>query len=112
MNAITFFIRHKAAFVRINKSEIDLIESGDKFSKIYAGTKLYCSNYTISELEVLLSDFGFLRVGRSYIVPLNRIETITEDSIILGNKEITIGKKVLNKLLSTIHLLSNIRRAL
>lgn len=55
---------------------------------------------SLSQLERKLSKESFLRVHRSYLVPIGKIEVFNQHSIKVGDKTIPIGKKYKNSVLA------------
>jgi len=56
-------------------------------------------------LEEKLPANEFIRVHRSFIVRKDKIESITEDEIIIGNKKIPVGRTYKKELANKIKLL-------
>ncbi|WP_080779307.1 LytR/AlgR family response regulator transcription factor [Chryseobacterium phocaeense] len=84
------------------------LKSGGKFHKIYVDDILYAESlkdyitlhcthqkitakYKISDLELELKPFQFLRIHRSFIVNLKKITAFTANDIEIGQQEIPIG---------------------
>ena len=59
----------------------------------------------MKQMESKFSDNQFLRVHRSYIVRLDKIEEIEDDSISFGKKIIPIGKTYKQEVLSKLNFL-------
>jgi len=79
--------------VRIATRDIQYIEGFDDYIRIHVDTGK--SIYTLMSLKSMLEKLpstDFLRVHRSYIVPVKRIKRINNQQIQLGDKEIPIGK--------------------
>lgn len=78
--------------VPIPLAEILYIEGSDDYARIYlAGKKPLIVRTTLKRLQGRLPAQGFLRVHRSYIVPLARIENVRSKVILVGGKDIPIG---------------------
>ncbi|WP_238806395.1 LytR/AlgR family response regulator transcription factor [Emticicia aquatica] len=79
--------------------EIQYIEAeGNYMAYILANKKLLCRQ-NISEAVSQLPDNQFIRIHRSYIVALNKIQKITRQSVWVAGNEITIGASYENKLM-------------
>jgi two-component system LytT family response regulator len=79
--------------IRINSLDIFHIEAEDQYAKITTATATHRINIALSRLESLLPEDLFCRVNRSFIVSIYHISRIEEDVVLVKEKEITIGKK-------------------
>ena len=87
-----FFIRQGRKMVKVFIGEIEYIESLKDYVQIYVGEKRYVYKARISNLEEELQDEQFIRVHKSYLVPVSRIESVSPTEINIGGKEIPIGR--------------------
>jgi len=81
---VTFFLRNR------DKSEEDII-----------------SRMNLSELINSLPEFNFLRIHKSYVVALDKIDIINKHSIIINKKEIPIGESFKKNFFSKIDYSGN-----
>ena len=87
------FVKSDYQNVRIAMRDIQYIEGFDDYIRIHVDTGK--SIYTLMSLKNMLEKLpstDFLRVHRSYIVPVKRIKRIHNQQVQLGDKEIPIGK--------------------
>jgi len=96
------FVRSDRKMVKINFKEINYIESLSDYIKIYLRDKTIVTRETISAIEVKLSPAQFLRVHRSYIIAISKIDSFTSEFVEVCEKAIPISRSyktsVLNKL--------------
>jgi two-component system LytT family response regulator len=96
------FVRSDRRMVKINFSEIIYIESLSDYIKIHLIHKDVTTRETISNIEAKLPASQFLRVHRSYIVSVLKIESFTNEFIEINKNAIPISRSyktaVLNKL--------------
>lgn len=85
-------------FVTVNKKKIRIafdqilyIESQRENIKIVAEDKTIQTRYLISDIESVLPN-GFLRIHRSFIINIEKIEAFDSATIEIGKKEIPIGR--------------------
>ena len=71
-------------YLKINPAEILYIESQKDYIKCYTQDREIVAKYKISEMEAMLTDKGFLRVHRSFIVHLAHITAYTATEIEIG----------------------------
>lgn len=70
--------RGRVFFLRTE--QLDWIEADGDYSRLHAGDRSYLLRRTMNELESRLDPAAFVRVNRSAIVPLDRIEELTPES--------------------------------
>lgn len=87
------FIKSKSKFVKINISDISLIEALKDYVIIHTKEGKFTVHSTMKDIEKKFDFENFFRVHRSYIVNTNKIVSIEHSNIILDdyNKEIPIG---------------------
>jgi two-component system LytT family response regulator len=86
------FITVQKRKVKILFSDIVYIESQREYIKITTTRDEYVSKMSTHEIETLLPPHLFLRVHRSYIVAIRRIESYTAEKIEINGTSIPIGK--------------------
>jgi DNA-binding LytR/AlgR family response regulator len=73
------------------------------YVKIFTLNKFHAIHTTLKNVEDILPSSKFLRVHRSYIVALNKIEKIEEGVIVINNKTVPVAdayRATLNKRLN------------
>lgn len=99
------FVKSDYQNVRIPTKDIHYIEGFDDYIRIHVDTGK--SIYTLMSLKSMLEklpEHDFLRVHRSYIVPVNRIQRIFNQQIQLGTKDIPIGKSYVESVRKALHI--------
>lgn len=89
----SLFIRSEYSLVKISISEILYIEGLADYLKIHLENgKMHLTRMTMKGVLAKLSEKEFIRVHRSFIVPLQKIEAVRNKTITLqGSKEIPVG---------------------
>lgn len=86
------FVRADYSLQKINLSEVLYIEALDDYLKIYIHQqKTVVARMTMKALTEKLPSVDFVRVHRSFIVPLKRIESLRNKVIQIGDKKIPVG---------------------
>ena len=85
------FIKVDYSMVKVCYNEIKFIEGLKDYIKIFVNEKSFITKSTIKNLETKLPDCLFVRVHKSYIVSMNKIDKIENNQIIIGQKRIPIG---------------------
>jgi DNA-binding LytR/AlgR family response regulator len=78
--------------VKVFLEDILFIESLKDYIKVVTTQKVIVSKQSISSLEEMLPKDSFVRVHRSYIIAVNKIDSYNTDTIEIGKKEIPIGR--------------------
>ena len=73
--------------------EILYIESLKDYIKIVTEAKTVITKQSISSLEEMLPKECFIRIHRSFIVALNKIESYNHEVIVIAKKELPISRK-------------------
>ena len=87
-----FFVRADRKMVKVLFNEILYIESLKNYIKIVTAGKTIISRQSISSLEQMLPKDEFLRIHRSYIVAMNRIDSFNGENINIAKNELPIGR--------------------
>lgn len=88
------FVRSDYSLVKIDSNEILYVESIDDYIKIHlAGKKPVMTLSTLKAIEDKLPASNFIRVHRSFIVALNKIDSVRGKTIQLGASEIPVSNK-------------------
>jgi len=95
----SIYLRIDRKQVRIVLEDILYIESDKDYIKIYTQDKMHFCRQTISSLETMLNKNEFVRIHRSFIVPINKIKSYTHELVEIHKKELPIGKFYLNHFL-------------
>lgn len=78
--------------IKIPLDDILYIESLKDYIKVVTTTKNIISKQSISSLEEMLPASNFLRIHRSFIIAVNKIESFTSDTIEIAKHELPISR--------------------
>lgn len=87
-----FFVRSDRKMVKIVFSEIKYVESLSDYVKIHLIDNVIITRDTISNIETNLPPKDFIRVHRSFIVSVDKINSFTNEYIELEDKAIPISR--------------------
>ncbi|CAD0007752.1 MAG TPA: LytTR family DNA-binding domain-containing protein [Flavobacterium sp.] len=90
-----FFLKVEYQWVRISLKDVLYIESLKDYVKVHLvdSEKAVLSLISLKALEEKLPSTKFMRIHRSFIVALDKINTISKNSIFIGKTEITVGEQ-------------------
>jgi len=95
----SFFIRRGNEMVKVEIDQILYIESLKDYVQIYLPDEKYIYKARISNLEEELAEDQFIRIHKSYLVPISRISAVSPTHVRIGDKEIPIGRTYKNVVL-------------
>jgi two-component system LytT family response regulator len=91
------FVKTEYRMARINFSEILYIEGQGAYLKIVTQKEKIMTLQNFQNMENLLPVNNFLRVHKSYIVAINKIENIERNIIKIGEQRIPVGASYRDK---------------
>ncbi len=87
----SLYIKVNYEMMKINLKDIDLIEALDDYIKIHIKPTPVLTLMTLKNMQEKLPQKEFVRVHRSYIVPINKVEKFSKNKLVVAGKEIPIG---------------------
>lgn len=99
------FIRDSGILKRINADEILYLEAMGDYVKVFTPQKFHIVHATLKSIEDKLPSLKFMRVHRSYIVALNKIDYIEEGVISINGTAIPVADAYRTALNSRLNLL-------
>src|SRR5688572_6350562 len=86
------YFRVDRKMVKILLNDILFIEGLKDYVKIFTTSKTIVTKHVLSTLEGMLPSDEFLRIHRSFIVAINKIDSYNADSIEIAKQELPIGR--------------------
>jgi DNA-binding LytR/AlgR family response regulator len=86
------FIKEAKTITKVDKSEIKLIECIGDYVNLFSKDKKFTVHSSMKAIEQRFPNDEYLRVHRSFIILIDAIEDIEDDTISFGSKMIPIGK--------------------
>lgn len=101
VEAETFlFIRDSNIVRRLSIDDILFVEAMGDYVKLHTPQKFYAIHTTLKAVEERLPASRFLRVHRSYIVALSKIDTVQDGALVVQGKPVPVAdayRAMLNK---------------
>lgn len=85
------FVKYNYQWNKIFFKDIEFIEALDDYIKIYTSGKPYLIHMSMKTVSDKLPSQKFIRVHRSYIVPVEKIKSWNKNSLKLGDKVIPVS---------------------
>lgn len=100
------FIKSNGKFIRLNYEDILYIESLGDYVKYCTADKKYVTHSTLKAVEEKINNVQFMKVHRSYIVNLRKINNIEDYTLYIGNSVIPISKLLKTEVMGRINIAS------
>ena len=99
------FVKVDSQLISIKIDTIKLVEARADYVTIHTDSKRYTVYSTMKGIEAKLPTEDFIRVHRSFIINKNRIDTIEDNTLVLGQKLIPIGVTYRERFMKRLNLL-------
>lgn len=86
------FVRSDRRMLKVDFNAIIYIESYSDYIKIHLQKETVITRETISAIEAKLPKNQFLRIHRSYIICVSRIESYTNEHVTINNMALSISR--------------------
>ena len=86
------FIKTDSKLVQLKLTDVLWVEALGNYVRVNTNEEKFTVLTTMKEIESKLSNKEFVRVQRSFIVRIDKINSIEDNYIIINDKEIHIGK--------------------
>lgn len=100
------YFRSDRKMVKVYLEDILLIESLKDYIKVVTSARTIVTKQSISALEEMLPRDSFLRVHRSFIIAINKINAYNTDTIEIEKNEIPIGRLYKHEVLRQLEISS------
>lgn len=97
------FVKDNGVLKKINVEDMLYLEAMGDYVKVYTGQRFHVLHSTLKSIEEKLPAARFVRVHRSYIVSLSKIDSIQDGAITIGKANVPIAdtyRTMLNKRLN------------
>ena len=81
------------------------IEASDIYVTVVTATTRYLLSLSMKHVEERFPSANFLRVHRSYIVQVDKINAIEDDELLINNQRIPVGKTYRDGLMKRLQIL-------
>ncbi|CAC9973173.1 DNA-binding response regulator [Flavobacterium sp. WLB] len=78
-------------FIDIELDQLLYAQSFGNYVKLHTTKRTYLASITTTELEKCLPEKNFIRIHKSYIVALDKIDTTEKDFVVIKNEKLPVG---------------------
>lgn len=97
-----FFVKSDGKLIKVNFEDILYIEGMSEYLVIKTKSGNIITLQNFKNIEESLPRSGFVRIHKSYLVSLSKIESVKGQNVIISGKELPIGNKFKKDFLSII----------
>jgi two-component system, LytTR family, response regulator len=94
------FIRSDRKMIKLNFDAILYVESLSDYVKIFTTETMFITRETITNIASKLPQNAFLRIHRSYLVAISKIDSYTKELVEVNNKALPISRSFKTNVLS------------
>ncbi|MEM0999853.1 MAG: LytTR family DNA-binding domain-containing protein [Bacteroidota bacterium] len=99
------FVKSDSALVKVDIRDILWVEALADYVAILTPAKKYVAHSTMKSIEAKLPSKQFLRVHRSYIVRIDKIDAIEDNMVVIQKKLIPVGGTFRERLMNSLDFL-------
>ncbi len=100
----SIFVKADYQLVKVNLKDVLFIEGLDDYIKIHlADNKNILTLMSLKAITEKLPSSEFVRIHRSYIIPLSRIEKVSSRKVEIDGKEISVGVSYVDAFSNIMH---------
>lgn len=97
-----FFIKCENRYEKLFYDDLLFVEAMQNYVILHTAAKKYISHLTLKSVEEYLPASKFLKVQKSFMVAMAKIDAINGQEITIGKRVITIGRHQKDEVLKTI----------
>lgn len=97
-----FFIKSDGQFIKIKLDDVLFFESEKDYVFIYTVQKRYLTLLSLKQLEKELPPERFLRVHRSFLVSLEKVELVDGNQLVIKDKRIPVSRSLQETIFNTL----------
>jgi DNA-binding LytR/AlgR family response regulator len=98
----SIYVKRDGQFIRVLIQDILWIEAMENYVQLVTQDDKFMVHTTMKKIADRFVSHGFVRVHRSYIVPLDQVDAIEENRIFIGGQDVPIGKSYRQELLKAL----------
>ena len=101
----SFFVKDRHEMQRVFYGDIHYAEAADNYTILHTPRKKFMLSQTLKSIEQKLRPHGFLRIHRSYVVNVSKIDCVRPTEVLVGEKALATSSTARSSLLKFIHTL-------
>jgi DNA-binding LytR/AlgR family response regulator len=102
------YVKENKKVVKVYLSEIKYIEGLSEYVQLFTDKRKIITKTSMAQMEEKLPAENFLRIHKSFIVSIGKIEAFTANTIEIQGKELPIGRSFKNAVLSALNFTGSV----
>lgn len=87
----SILVKVDADWVRIFYESLEYVQSWGNYVKLFTAQHMYLASMTMTEIERRLPASQFIRIHKSYLVPLHKISRLSGNEVLIGTSTLPVG---------------------
>lgn len=104
------YLKENKKMVRVYFKNILYLESLKDYVKVVTSCKTVITKQQLSYFEEILNPADFMRIHRSFIIAINKIDSYSLSGIDIGNQELPIGRKFKDSVIKVLDNLNKVEK--
>ncbi len=100
------YVKENKKVLKVHLNDILYVEGLSEYVQIFTAERKIITKTSMTNMSEKLPEESFMRIHKSYIVSLSKIEAFTSSSIEVPGKELPIGRSYKNSVLEVLQLQS------
>ena len=100
------YVKENKKVMKVHLNEILYLEGLSEYVQIYTTNKRIVTKNSMTNMENKLPDAEFMRIHKSYIVSMSKIQAFTSTSVEIPGKQLPIGRSYKNSVIEALQLTS------
>ncbi len=96
------YVKENKKVIKLHLCDINYVEGLSEYVQIHTTKKKIITKTSMTNMQAKLPDTGFIRIHKSFIVSMGKIEAFTAHSIDVPGKELPIGRSYKNSVLEAL----------
>lgn len=97
-----FFIKCKERFEKIMYADILYVEAMENYVIFYTEKGKYISYLTFKAVESYLPQNKFLKIHKSFIISVSKVQSVGNDEVVVRNKSLSISRSLKDIVMKTL----------
>jgi two-component system response regulator LytT len=101
----SLFVISQGRNIKLMFDDIEFIEANSDYVNIKVESKKHIVNSTLKNIKQKLPEINFIQVHRSFIVNINKVSELEDNTLIIGKSLVPVSKSYRNDVLSKLNFL-------
>lgn len=99
------YFKDNTEYKKVDVNDILYVQANDIYSDLFLQESKILISKSLKKIEERFQNKGFIRIHRSYLINISKIEKIIEDQVLINNKLIPIGRSYKSELINRLQII-------